>query len=355
MVNLYLRRRLGIKKSEAEILEPLAFKGVSEYLKGIDTSGLFEPVEPDRLDVKFRLEKPFVFGFFVKEVLDSPDVPDGLKDRVAEEAYNNIDFEFEVPDNIPAYLLSILQRILMIKEDGREYNSICRDAFDLIQIAFDLQPEVLTASDDAHVKDLFQRLVEVEGGLLDDMEKSLLLGIMLNLEWMSSDLAVSLLKAYLNCKRISTAEKRRMTSSIIDIRYSKRFWSDRLKRTDIIDRNTLVYREDILPHLKPVCLEWMGKHLPDKKKVISGYLRANPKHPASPSKYVAAIILAQAFRDELPEDYVREVIDTAIEFPNTEVKLYAFRIGYEIFGDEYRQKAFYHEDDRIKKWANTLR
>jgi hypothetical protein len=72
----------------------------------------------DELDLLERLKRPFVFGFFVKEVLES-NLGDDVKYKAAGEVWRSIDIDRD--EGIPAYLFKIVNYLLGREGFKREY------------------------------------------------------------------------------------------------------------------------------------------------------------------------------------------------------------------------------------------
>lgn len=324
MVVNYLRQRLGIRREEADLLGRVAFRAVRAYLREIDPENLRD-ADIDSVDVKIRLDRPYVFGHFAAEVLEDGDIPERLKERVMMEAYSSIDFEAQIDEMFPAYLLTILS--WMAENEG-----VDREIVDLVLIAFDVQPEVLAATDPS-VPVRFLRTV-IGSGLLSDREVSLLLGVLLTAGTTTPDVARELVRAYLNTAGIDVQERRRFVAALIDDGYARRFWSDRMRTSDLIESHEVQPRDDILPVIRPDALTWLCRNA-DIDRELERYLAVRTGRPGAAHKYRAALRIVSHLGAGLPEDTVRRAIEISMAFPDAGLRDMAMEVGRAVLGEGF--------------------
>lgn len=344
MVVNYLKKRLGIKKVDARPMVPLATEAVKEYLLEVDDEGLNFSDLIDNFDIKYRLEKPYVFGFFAKHVFES-DLPDKIKHIVAVEAFDSIDLEDDKERDfaIPAFLITIISMNLKHGESMR------REYLDAILVSYGYQPDVLRAHNYDDTENVLNEILRSPD--LAEAEKTTVFGILLSRTISDPDEAKRFYSVFLNSK-VSGSEKRKICSTFVDTRYAGRFWKDRLRKAGLFEARDIAIDGVVAPTLMRESLDWLKREISNKEELINVYLRANPRHPASVSKYQAALLMTKAFNDELSKRYVRSVVNKVIEFPDARIKFQGYRLGFDLFGESYKKKAASETDARILKWTN---
>jgi hypothetical protein len=114
----YIKRRLGVGGETAEHLIKLVIRAERGYLFWLYGYDKLRRIGVDELDLLERLKRPFVFGFFVKEVLES-NLGDDVKYKAAREGWRSIDIDRD--EGIPAYLFKIVNYLLGREGFKREY------------------------------------------------------------------------------------------------------------------------------------------------------------------------------------------------------------------------------------------
>jgi hypothetical protein len=105
----YLQMRLNVDGEVAERLVRLAIKGERNYLLRLYGYDKLSRIGMDELDLLKRLKRPFVFGFFVKEVLES-ELKDDVKYKAALESWRSINLYQD--EGVPAYLIKTINFLL---------------------------------------------------------------------------------------------------------------------------------------------------------------------------------------------------------------------------------------------------
>jgi len=327
MVVNYLRRRLGITPEQAETLEPLAYSAVRSYL--IDTDPHLGDMDIDDLDVKLRLERPFVVGYLVREALDDAGLEEDIVDSVILDAFGNIDLEEFAEDAFPAFMITLFHHVVRLQGPDREL-------LEMMLIAYDLHPDVLTATDPDHFVSLFDAVVS--SGTVTGSGASLLLGVLLVSAEPSWGIAGPLVASYLGSKRVPLKERRRFAASVIDASYTRRFWVDRIREMDLMDERSIDIPPELLGDIRDAVIPWMRENTPDKEKMVREYLGADPGHGGAVAKLNAAMTLVRGFGGDLPGEFSRWAIDQASTFPDPGVKRTAMDAGHELFGEEYNRE-----------------
>jgi hypothetical protein len=114
----YIKRRLGVGGETAEHLIKLVIRAERRYLFWLYGYDKLRRTGIDELDLLERLKRPFVFGFFVKEVLES-NLGDDVKYKAVREGWRSIDIDRD--EGIPAYLFKIVNYLLGREGFKREY------------------------------------------------------------------------------------------------------------------------------------------------------------------------------------------------------------------------------------------
>ncbi len=327
MVVNYLRRRLGLSPEQADELEPLAYAAVRAYLT--DTDPNLGDMDIDDLDVKLRLERPFITGYLVREALNDPGLDQVVVDRIILDAFGNIDLEEYAEDAFPAFMITLFHHVVRLRGPDREL-------LEMVLIAYDLHPEVLVASDPNHFVSLFDSVVASRAA--KGPGASVMLGVMLSTAEPSWGISGQLVGSYLRSRTVPTKEKRRFSASVIDGSYTQRFWADRLREVDLIDSRTIDVPSEIHGDISAVVLPWLRENTPDKERMIRDYLGADPSHLGAPSKMTAAMTLVQGFGDDLTNEFSRWAISEASSFPDPEVRRAALDAGYSIFGEGFNKE-----------------
>ena len=327
MVVNYLRRRLGITPEQAETLEPLAYSAVRSYLT--DTDPNLGDMDIDDLDVKLRLERPYVVGYLVREALDDAGLEEDLVDRVILDAYGNIDLEEYAEDAFPAFMITLFHHVVRLQGPDREL-------LEMVLIAYDLHPDVLAATDPGHFVSLFDAVVS--SGTVTGPGASLLLGVLLVSADPSWGIAGPLVGSYLGSKRVPLKERRRFAASVIDASYTRRFWTDREREADLMDERSIDLPPEVLGDVRDVVIPWMRENTPDKERMVREYLGADPEHGGAVAKLTAAMTLVRGFGDELPGEFSRWAIGEASAFPDPGVRRSARDAGHELFGEGFNKE-----------------
>jgi hypothetical protein len=320
----YLERRLRVGGEVAEQLIKFVIKAERSYLLWLYGYDKLKRVGIDELDLLERLKRPFVFGFFVKEVLESS-LEDDVKYKTAREGWRSIDVNRD--EGIPAYLFKTVNYLLSREGFKREY-------FDtLIRISLSLP-------------DLFRANFTVMSDEISDVEA--LFDYVLGLGELTVDEKICFLAAVLKLRDIKENVRLRIYEKFLRSDYIP--FSDRLELCrNAADSNTLQY---FLERLKPYMpaelsigpfkvpphflliniptltrrsIRWLAEVEQDRRRLVEKYFKEIIMDYYEVYQSLGALDICRQYHREIGVEYCVGILRKALKANRVEVRRVAER------------------------------
>jgi len=293
----YLQGKLGVDEGTANIVSRFVVKAERNYLMWIYGYDKLARLGIDELDLLERLKRPFVFGFLVKEILDS-DLSDEVKERAALESIESIntDAEFEW---VPAYLFKAINFLLKRRGFERRYFEI------LVRFGLALSygvfyPHVSVMSDEmGDVKEVFNFMLGADG--LSPEEKIAFLTAVLTHSHINENLKLKLYDEFLRSDRVPMDLKKELCASAADDRYmeyagekTKPFLTGKDLPLDIPPIQLLF----VPPSIVRRSIRWLAGAGEDKRALIEKYFKEKITD-IYPYQTLGALDVCRAYHEEL--------------------------------------------------------
>jgi len=315
----YLQMRLNVDGEVAERLVRLAIKGERNYLLRLYGYDKLSRIGMDELDLLKRLKRPFVFGFFVKEVLES-ELKDDVKYKAALESWRSINLYQD--EGVPAYLIKTIN--FLLNKEG--FNHIYFET--LIKLCLAL-PNLFEAclkvmSDElSDVEDLFNYVMSCKEVTVDD--KIAFLAAILNLRDINEVARLKLYEKFLRSEHIPFNDKMELCKHAADLNLAK-YLKNKLKPYLPDDQDTGLF--DVppyifllsMPSLSRRSIRWLAEAEPDKKRLVEKYFKERMEGYYEVYQTLGALDICKLYHRELGEEYCIDIFRRALRANRVEVR-----------------------------------
>ena len=315
----YLRERLGVDERAAEELFELVLEGERGYLRWLYGYDKLRWTGYEESDLIERLDRIFVFGFFVREVNGSK-MEEGVKHKVALEGWHSIDPSEE--EGVPAYLFGTLN--FLLKTEGFNRDRI------LLIIDLCLRPpfysQVTTMEDELEdIEELFNYVmgrVEVPGDV-----KLAFLAAVLSLRNISPNFKLKLYERFLRDEGIHLAIRKELCLHAADAEIAD-YLRGRLGPylpegvEEMGARSSIPIYMDSLPRRS---ITWLAEAGEDRKGLVERYFKERVKGYDEPYQALGALDVCRRYSGELGGDYAVDVLRRALRSNRIEIRRSAER------------------------------
>jgi len=318
-LSAYLRDRLGVGENAAENLLKLVSEGEGRYLCWLYGYDKLRQIGYDEFDLIERLERPFVFGFFVKEVLGSK-LEEGVKFAVAQEGWSSIDPSRE--EGVPAYLFRTLS--FLLETEGFDRDRV------LLLVDLCLRPffysQVTTMEDElGDVEELFDYVLG-RAEVADDFKLALLAAV-LCLRDVSKNFKLRLYDRFLRDEGMAFETRRELCLSAADADMED-YLKNRIRPylpegvEELGDRYYLPIYMNSLPRRS---INWLAEVEEDRKWLVERYFKERVREYDEPYQTLGALDVCRRYSWEIGADYSVSVLRKALTSNRIEIRRTAER------------------------------
>jgi hypothetical protein len=320
----YLKRRLRVGGGTAEHLIKLVIRAERGYLFWLYGYDKLRRIGVDELDLLERLKRPFVFGFFVKEVLES-NLGDDVKYKTAREGWRSIDINID--EGIPAYLFKTINYLLGREGFKREYLDT------LIGISLSL-PDPFIAnftvmSDEiSDVEALFDYVLSL-GELTADDKISFLAAILI-LRDIRENVRLRIYESFLRSDHIPFSHRLELCRNAADSN-TLQYFLERLK--PYLPAKLYIGPFEVPPHLHLIniptltrrSIRWLAEVEQDRRRLVDEYFKEVMRDYYGVYQSLGALDICRQYHREIGIDYCMEVLRRALKANRVEVRRTAER------------------------------
>jgi|GEM_PF-2677690 len=315
----YLQKRLKVDGEVAKRLIRLVIRGERNYLQWLYGYDKLRRIGIDELDLLERLKRPFVFGFFVKEVLESR-VKEDVKYKAALESLRSIDLHRE--EGIPAYLVKTVN--FLLSKEG--FNRVYFDTLIRLCLAFPdpFGANLRVMSDELEdVEDLFNYVASYDEVTVDD--KIAFLAAILILRDVSENFRLRLYERFLRSERIPLSIRVELCNQAADLNIVE-YLKDKLKPYLPGDLHIGPFKIPSylsllnIPSLPRRSIRWLAEVDLDKKKLVEKYFKEIVIGYYEVYQTLGALDVCRLHYRELGEDYYIDILQRALRSNRVEVR-----------------------------------
>ena len=294
-------------------------EGEGDYLSWLYGYDRLKWTGNDECTMLERLERPFVFGFFVRAVLTS-ELEDGIKRKAALECWSSIDPAGE--EGVPAYLFRTLS--FLLEAEGFNQDRI------LHMVDLCLKPlfysQITTMEDELKdVEDLFDYVTgraETAGDI-----KLAFLAAVLSLRYVTPNFKLKLYDRFLRDEGIHLAIREELCLSAADGGIED-YLKDRLRPylpEGVEERGDRYYIPVYLTSLPRRSVLWLGGVAEDRERLVERYFREKVMGDDELYQTLGALDVCRRYRGELGSDFVVDVLRRALGSNRIEIRRTAER------------------------------
>lgn len=315
----YLKKRLRVDDQHAERLLDLVIEGERDYLYWLYGYDKLRWTGIDEWTLQERLERPFVFGFFVKAVLTS-ELEDEIKRKAAQECWNSMDPARE--EGVPAYLF----RIMSFLQETEGFNQ------DRLLHIVDLCLKPLFYSKVTAMED---ELKDVEG-LFDyvtghaetpDDIKLAYLAAVLSLRNVTPNFKLKLYDRFLGNETIHLTVREELCLNAAEGRIED-YLKDRLRPylpEEVKERWDGYFIPVYLTSLPRRSVLWLAGVVEDRERLVVTYFKERAEGYDEPYQTLGALDVCRRYRGELGTGFVTDVLRRALRSNRIEIRRTAER------------------------------
>ena len=301
----YLKKRLKVDDQHADRLLDLVIEGEGDYLSWLYGYEKLRWTGIDEWTLLERLERPFVFGFFVKAVLAS-ELEDEIKRKAALECWNSIDPARE--EGVPAYLFRTLS--FLLETEGFNQDRI------LHMVDLCLRPlsysQITTLEDElGDVEKLFD-MVTGRVETPDDVKLAFLAAV-LCLRNISPNFKLKLYDRFLRDEEIHLTIREELCLNAADGEIEE-YLKDRLKPylpDGVEELSDRYYIPVYLTSLPRRSVLWLAGVVEDRKRLVERYFKERVEGYDEPYQTLGALDVCRRYRGELGLDFAVDVFRRA--------------------------------------------
>lgn len=320
----YLKKRLRVDDQHAGRLLDLVIEGEGDYLSWLYGYDKLRWTGIDEWTLLERLERPFVFGFFVKAVLTS-ELEDEIKRKAALECWNIIDPDRE--EGVPAYLF----RTLSFLHETEGYN---QDRI-LHMVDLCLKPlfysQITTMEDELKdVEDLFD-YVTGRAETPDDVKLAFLAAV-LSLRYVSPNFKLRLYDRFLRDEGIHLAIREELCLNAADGGIED-YLKDRLRPylPEVVEElGDRYYIPVYLTSLPRRSVMWLAGIVEDRERLVERYFKERVEGYDEPYQTLGALDVCRRYCDELGMEFSVDVLRRALGSNRIEIRRTAERYLKEV-------------------------
>jgi len=315
----YLKKRLRVDDQHADRLLDLVVEGEGDYLSWLYGYDELRWTGIDECTMLERLERPFVFGFFVKAVLKS-ELEDEIKRKAALECWNSIDPARE--EGVPAYLFRTLS--FLLETEGFNQDRLLH----LVDLC--LRPlfytQITTLEDEPEdVEGLFD-YVTGRAETADDVKLAFLAAV-LSLRYVSPNFKLKLYDRFLRDEGIHLAIREELCLNAADGGIED-YLKDRLRPylpEGVEEMGDRYYIPVYLTSLPRRSVMWLAGVVEDRERLVERYFKERVMGYDEPYQTLGALDVCRRYRGELGLDFVVDVFRRALGSNRIEIRRTAER------------------------------
>ena len=315
----YLKKRLRVDDQHADRLLDLVIKGEGDYLSWLYGYDKLRWTGIDEWTLLERLERPFVFGFFVKAVLTS-ELECEYKRKAALECWNSIDPAREA--GVPAYLFRTLS--FLLEAEGFNQDRILHMVDLCLNPLF--YPQITTMEDELKdVEDLFD-YVTGRAETPDDVKLAFLAAV-LSLRNVSPNFKLKLYDRFLRDEGIHLAIREELCLNAADGEIED-YLKDRLRPylpevvEELWDR---YYIPVYLTSLPRRSVMWLAGVVEDRERLVERYFKERVEGYDEPYQTLGALDVCRRYCGELGMEFAVDVLRRALGSNRIEIRRTAER------------------------------
>ena len=315
----YLKKRLKVDDQHADRLLDLVIEGEGDYLSWLYGYEKLRWTGIDEWTLLERLERPFVFGFFVKAVLTS-ELEDEIKREVALECWNSTDPARE--EGVPAYLFRTLN--FLHETEGFNLDRI----FLIVDLC--LKPlfysRITTMEDELKdVEDLFD-YVTGHAETSDDVKLAFLAAV-LSLRYVSPNFKLKLYDRFLRDEGIHLAIREELCLNAADGGIED-YLKDRLRPylPEVVEElGDRYYIPVYLTSLPRRSVMWLAGVSEDRKRLVERYFKERVEGYDELYQALGALDICRRYSGDLGAYYAFDVFRRALGSNRIEIRRTAQR------------------------------
>jgi hypothetical protein len=315
----YLRERLGVEKVAAESLFKLVVEGERSYLRWLYGYDKMRWTGYDDHALIKRLESPFVFGFFVREVIES-DLDGGIKKAAALESWNSIDSTREM--GVPAHLFRTLN--FLLETEGFSRSRILQLVDLCLKPPFHSQ--VTTMEDE--LDDIEELFDHVMGRVVvrDDVKLAFLAAV-LSLRDVSPNFKLKIYDRFLGDEGIRLTIREELCLKAADGEIEE-YLKDRLKPyfpEGVEELGDGYYIPVYLTSLPRRSISWLAGFVEDREGLVERYFKERVEGYDEPYQTLGAMDICRRYSGELGVEFAFDVLRRALGSNRIEIRRTAER------------------------------
>lgn len=315
----YLRERLGVDGRSAESLFKLVVEGERRYLHWLYGYDKLRWTGYDDHTLIERLERPFVFGFFLREVIES-NLDGGIKNAVALEYWNSIDPTRE--QGVPAYLFRTLSFLLETEgfNQGRilQFIDLCLRPLSYSQVTT-MEDELEDAEE---LFDYVMGRVEVH-----DEVKLAFLAAFLSLRDVSPNFKLKFYDRFLGDERIRLPIREELCYNAADGKIEE-YLKERLRPylpEGVEELGDRYYIPVYLTSLPRRSVLWLAGVVEDIEGLVKKYFKDKVEGYDEPYQTRGALDVCRRYCGELGVEFAVDILRRALESNRIEIRKTAER------------------------------